>query len=364
MKRLLSLFLLLGISQLPEAGDTNFRTDHPADTTGNVFIITVDGLRWQELFNGAEGSLINDEKFTADTAMANMMYWSDDANDRRQKLMPFMWSVAAKKGQLYGNRDFENNVNVANIYAVSYPGYNEMFTGTTDITIANNSKVNNPNTNVFEYLESKEAYKGKIGIFTSWDVLSFALNEKRSGIEMNCGYENIDQADSSCMAAFNKVQDDMDYKPGTRQDMLTYIAAKEYLQKKKPKILYLGLGETDEYAHAKDYATYLQKANETDHIIAELWHWAQSTPGYKNNTTFVITTDHGRGQHNKWTSHGPFIKGSSQAWLVLLGKYIEPRGEVKNPGQLYQKQIAQTIAGLMGEQFGKQRSILPTLALR
>ncbi len=42
----------------------------PANPVENIFIITIDGFRWQELFNGADESLINNSKYTADTALA------------------------------------------------------------------------------------------------------------------------------------------------------------------------------------------------------------------------------------------------------------------------------------------------------
>ena len=69
-----------------------------------------------------------------------MLYWSDDEKERRQKLMPFFWSVLAKKGQLFGNRQYNNKVNTANIYTFSYPGYNEIFTGNTDLLVSSNKK--------------------------------------------------------------------------------------------------------------------------------------------------------------------------------------------------------------------------------
>ena len=99
-------------------------------------------------------------------------------------------------------------------------------------------------------------------------------------------------------------------------------------------------------------------------MIAGLWHWAQTTPGYKDNTTFIITTDHGRGKRSeKWSSHGRFIGGSSQAWLAIIGPGINPLGEIKEEQQLYQQQLAQTIARLLGEEF-EMDNIAPAISLR
>ncbi len=159
----------------------------------NLFIITIDGFRWQEVFAGADSALINDEEFTPDTSTMKMMYREADVEERRKKLMPFFWNVLAKRGQVYGNRHFNNKVNSSNIYSLSYPGYNEMFTGQTDISIASNDKRTNPNLNVLEYLNQQPAYNGHVVAFTSWDVFPYILNKERNGIKMNSGYENMEE---------------------------------------------------------------------------------------------------------------------------------------------------------------------------
>jgi len=98
----------------------------------NIFIITTDGFRWQEVFTGADEELISNPRYVQDTGLLKQMYWDSSAEARRQKLMPFLWGTVARQGQLYCNRNFHNYVNVSNIYKISYPGYNEMFTGYPD----------------------------------------------------------------------------------------------------------------------------------------------------------------------------------------------------------------------------------------
>jgi hypothetical protein len=339
----------------------------PVDPVGNIFIITLDGFRWQEVFTGADRAIINNEKYTPDAATMKMLYCADDAEGRRKKLLPFFWNVIAAKGQLYGNRHYDNKVNTSNLWSVSYPGYNEIFTGNTDITISTNSKIANRNINVLEYLNGKEQFKGKVAAFTSWDVFPYIFNEERSGILMNSGYENMyDDEQGSGSELINKVQDEAIYeKTDTRHDELTFLTAKEYIKNHRPKVVYLGLGETDEAAHHSRYDLYLEKAAEADRMVAKLWHWVQTTPGYKDNTTFIITTDHGRGSKtSKWSNHGIFIKGSSQAWLAVIGPGIEALGEVKEDQQLYQKQLAQTIAALVGEKFVSDQPVASSVSLK
>ena len=171
---------------------------------------------------------------------------------------------------------------------------------------------------------------------------------------VNSGYENmVEGLPSKEQKLINRVQEEaIQNKGGVRHDQLTFLTAKAYIQQHQPKVVFLGLGETDEYAHAGRYDLYLEQANKVDRMLAELWHWVQTTPGYKDNTTLLITTDHGRGRLDKnWTSHSSFIRGSSQTWLAMIGPTIQPLGEIKEDQQLYQEQMADMIAGLVGEKF-------------
>ena len=316
----------------------------------NIFVITTDGFRWQEVFNGADSIMINSTRLVEDTGLTKDLFWDNDLATRRKKLMPFFWNVVAEKGQLYGNRLLDNKVNVKNFYKISYPGYNEIFTGTTDPSIILNKKVYNKNINFLEYLNHTPEYRGKVVAFSSWNVMPYILNEQRSNIEINSGYENLNDADSTSQL-INAVQNVAD-KTHCRNDWLTFVSAKQYVNQHHPKVVYLGLGETDEYAHKSKYDMYLQKANAFDKMIAELWYYVQTDPFYKNNTTFIITTDHGRGSKpSTWFTHSLFTKGSGDIWLAVLGPSITPIGEVKTQQQNFQNQIAATVAMLVGKNF-------------
>lgn len=95
-----------------------------SNASQNIFIITTDGFRWQEVFKGADLDLIRNESFVKDTSLIRQQFWSVDLKERRKKLMPFFWNVIAEKGMLAGNREYGNQVNVSNLYKISYPGYN------------------------------------------------------------------------------------------------------------------------------------------------------------------------------------------------------------------------------------------------
>ena len=334
--------------------------------TGNVFIITIDGFRWQEIFSGADSILINMESATPDTSTLKAMYWDDSPEGRRKKLMPFFWNVISRKGCIYGNRNFDSRVDVMNPFQKSYPGYHEMFTGNIDRAIHSNDPVPDPDENILEFLNKQKTFEGKVAAFTSWDVFPFILNEKRSNLVINSGYDNQqDEKISAEQQMINRVQDEIvREKKSTRYDELTFLSAKEYILANQPRVLLLGLGETDEFAHEGRYDLYLQQANSVDQMIAALWHLVQTMPGYKDNTTFIITTDHGRGSRTgKWDSHGEWIRGSSNTWMAMIGPGISALGEIHGGEQMYQAQLAQTVAMLLGNYFPGEDAA-PAISLR
>src|SRR3982751_747106 len=91
-------------------------TVRPLNAQHKLFIITLDGFRWEELYRGADSSIITDPGANTDTALTRALYWDPGLAERRKKLMPFFWSVIARQGEMYGNRDYGNRVNVANPY--------------------------------------------------------------------------------------------------------------------------------------------------------------------------------------------------------------------------------------------------------
>ena len=337
----------------------------PRNTSQNIFIITIDGFRWQEVFKGADLDLIQNENFVKDTALIRQQFWCEDLIERRKKLMSFFWNVIAENGMLAGNREYGNEVNVSNLYKISYPGYNEILTGFADKKFIPNLTVWNKNTNILEYLNSCDNYSGKVAAFCSWNLMSYIIDEKHNHLPVNSGYEILEEKDDSLNQIINGLQNSVAHKSTTRHDLLTYASAKNYIEKKHPKILFLGLGETDEFAHKRQYDQYLQKAKQFDQILAELWYYVQTDPFYRGNTTFIITTDHGRGSSiDNWSQHGFWVKGSGEAWMAMIGRGINAEGELKTKGKLYQKQIASTVSLLANEKFfAKDHSVAPPISL-
>ncbi len=319
----------------------------------NVVIVTTDGLRWQELFSGVDTSLANNKQFNeGDRNYIYKKYGDTDPHKSREKLFPFFWQSLIKQGSIYGNRNDGNKVNVTNPYWFSYPGYSEIFTGYADVAINSNEYKPNPNTTILEFLNTQPKFKSKIAAFGAWDAFDRILNQQRSGIPVYSAFDTVGGKQTVQQKLINQMLRDS-YRPwGNAEclDVFTHYAALEYLKVNKPKVLFIGYGETDEWAHHGMYRSYLDAAHMFDQWVAQIWSYIQSEPAYKNKTALFITTDHGRGDlvKSQWTSHGSEIKDSDETWMMLLVPGTAAKGEVKINQQLYANQIAQTIANALG----------------
>lgn len=334
----------------------------------NVVVVTLDGYRWQELFTGADSVLTFDSKAKYNTDYVKRKFWAATPEERRMKLMPFFWTVLKEKGRISGNRGLGNFVNNANQYWFSYPGYNEIFTGYPDTGVNSNDKVPNPNVNVFEYLQKKPGFAGKAAVFASWDVFASIFNEKRSGVFVNDGFRDVPGKLTERQVLFNSMQHEMPdlfHGPAERLDLATFHIGLEYMKANKPRLMYFGFGDTDEFAHAGEYDYYLDAAFKTDKWIGEIWQYLQSDPFYAGKTSMIITTDHGRGNasNGEWTSHGAKINGAGQIWMAAIGPSVFAGDEDKRKLQLQQGQIAATVADILGFEFITSHPVLSPIKL-
>jgi hypothetical protein len=327
---------------------------HAQVKTENIIIITTDGLRWQEVFKGMDSVIANNNEWHEnDSDYIYKNYWHDDLEERRKKLFPFLWNTMAVKGQLFGNRDKGVKVDNANPYWFSYPGYSEIMTGFADTTIDRNDFPPNPHVTVLEFFNQQPKLKGKVAAFGAWEAFDRILNEERSGIPVISGFNPTGGKNPTAREKLlNRMLHDS-YKPWKEDeclDVFTHYAAMEWLTTRKPRVLYIAYGETDEWAHAGQYRSYLDAAHQVDAWLRDIWNFVQQDPQYKDKTSLFITVDHGRGDKAKdeWDSHNNKIADSHEIWFAVMGPDTPVRGEWQGEVQLYQEQFAQTFARLMG----------------
>jgi hypothetical protein len=335
-----------------------------AGNTENVVLIVSDGLRWQEVFTGADELLITDKSGDNWVSEADLRkrYWRSDAEARRELLFPFLWGTVAKQGQIFGNRRKGSDAHVTNGKAFSYPGYNEMSTGFPNDAIDSNEYGPNPTMSVFEWLNKFDEFRARVAVYGTWNVYDAIFNKPRSGLIMQTGWDLPPKPHETERDALLREL----YATTTRFDeedvpnSFLQISLLDYVRAGQPRVLFVGYGETDNWAHQGRYDLVLDSAHRFDAFVKQLWDTMQAMPRYHGTTTFIITTDHGRGSGPaQWKEHGVEQKGSENIWIAVIGPDTAALGERTHVAPVTQAQIAATVAALVGKDY---RAAVPKAA--
>jgi len=350
------LAAVLALSASPSA-----RAQGPAARADNVLIVTFDGFRWQELFGGYQAAL--DTKADGGVSKPGPLAARFDGSTpeaRRERLLPFLWTVIAREGQIFGDSTRRSRVRITNRLWFSYPGYNEMLTGAADPRVDSNDKKPNPNLTVLQWLSGEPGFEGRVAAYGSWDVLPYIVPAERAGVHVNGDGPALLEPASDRERLLNEITDDLPrYWDGERFDAATMQGALEYLRTRQPRVLYVMLGETDEWAHGRRYDLYLDAAWRSDRFVRRLWELAQSLPAYRGRTALVLATDHGRGATpSDWTDHGQKVPAAESIWMAVMGPGTPALG-VREGVEATQSQLAATVAALVGLDF---RSAAPRAA--
>jgi len=325
----------------------------------NVIVVMMDGMRWQEIFRGADSKLIEvpGPKWVGDpkemAAQAHRLFDRPTPDERRQALMPFLWSVIATQGQLFGNRDLGSDSHVTNIFNFSYPGYAEALTGIADPRVNSNDNVPNPNPTVFTWLNAKPEFAGRAAAFGAWSVFNGIFDKDHCGFPVNAAFDPFTSIPMTPeLALLNAMKAEApQIWSGESFDSLPFHTAIEYLKAKKPRLLFIGLGEPDDWAHAGSYPEYLISAHLGDSYLRELWETVQSMPEFRDKTALIVLPDHGRGEGRKWVTHGQKVPVSRETWMAFLSPDTPALGERGKGTLVTESQIAATVAALLGEDY-------------
>jgi hypothetical protein len=323
----------------------------------HVIVVITDGLRWQELFGGADATLMGAAGKVADTAGLRRQFWRDTPVARRETLLPFLWTTIASQGQIFGDSTAGSKAVVTNGYKFSYPGYSEAFTGHADRRIDSNNYPPNPHQTVFEWLNRQPALQNRVAAFATWAAFRRIINTERSKVPVYDGWDNvIAPTGTPRAAALRDLASTHTRMWGDNAwDALTHWSALDYVDVRNPRVLFIGYGETDEWAHAGRYDMYLRSAHQVDAYLKQLWERAQANPETRGRTTLIVTTDHGRGNDGKWTDHGEDVIGAERWWAAVMGPDVPALGVRANTPST-QSQIAATIAAALGYDWPRAES--------
>src|SRR6188508_2993242 len=198
---ILSFRLAVPIAAIPQ--------NTPSKAVRNVLVVTMDGMRWQEVFAGMTADLLTPKDGGVSESAKKKVeerFGGATAEERRAKVLPFIWTTIAKTGQVFGDPSKGSDARVTNGLRFSYPGYNEILSGFPDSRIDSNDRKPNPNVTVLEWLNGRAPYKGRVAAFCSWDTFPWILNRERSGIVVNAGFEPMTFAgDRTHLGVLNQI---------------------------------------------------------------------------------------------------------------------------------------------------------------
>lgn len=326
-----------------------------AGTDRNVVLVTLDGVRIQELFAGMDPVIANaaeTESGIDDIEVTRSRYWRETAAARREALMPFFWKTLAPAGMVLGNPARGSGVTVRNALWFSYPGYSEILTGEPQPDVTSNDFVRYPHQTVLDYVQRKLGLRPtEVAQFGSWDGFRYAASERDGTFFMNGAYDPIPPALSTpemdTLVALRR--EAMQLWEESSSDALTFRLALSYLKQHQPRVLWLGLGQSDDWGHARRYDRLLDYLHLADRFIAELWDTLQSMDRYRDRTTLIVTTDHGRGRTPQdWAEHDTGIEGSQDIWIAIIGPDTPSLGEIVGQPGVTQSDIAATLLQYLG----------------
>jgi hypothetical protein len=332
-----------------------------AQPPANVILITLDGARHQEIFTGLDPEIVRaklKEGQTLEQSPLYTRYWAPTPEARRVKLMPFFWTEwMAQSGSIAGNRARGSRVSLTNTHRFSYPGYAEILTGEAhDAVIDSNDNRRYGFPTLLDVLQRRLALPPTgVAAFGSWETFNWIVSNREDAFSANAGYEAYESADPLVQLLSRAQFEAQTGWDTVRNDMYTFRLALAHLQTHRPRVLYLALGETDDWAHGERYDRVLQTLERTDAWFRELWTWLQSDPQYRDNTAILITVDHGRGRTAvDWGRHGKDIDGAEETWAAFIGPDWPRRGEWSGGPELRANQFAATLAKVMGVDFSQE----------
>jgi hypothetical protein len=324
------------------------------ETGDNVLLVTLDGVRTEELFGGLDLDVLRSAtkgSQKVEDSISYRRFWATTPEERRHKLMPFFWSLVTEHGSVAGDGRAGSAVRLRNGHWFSYPGYSEILLGEPhDAEIKSNDPIRNPYPTVLETIRERlRLPREKVATFAGWAVFNQIVEHTEGATYTNAGTEEMASTDPQ-VRLLNELQFDTTSPwDGTRFDSLTFRLAMSHLSSARPRVLYLAFSETDDWAHDGRYERVLEALARTDEHLKQLWTWLQSQPEYRNRTHLLITTDHGRGHTAAdWRDHGAKVPGSNETWMAFVSPRMSQRGVWRNHEPLSTSQAAATIASWMG----------------
>jgi hypothetical protein len=322
LRRLLPVWVLAAMATLAlflTTGDDPKGRPAPPGHVENVVLITIDGVRWQEVFRGV------------DAAYAEEALMPHSAVVPPARLVPNMHRLFFEGGTALGDPGLPGGFFASGPHYVSLPGYVELMSGATSECTRNDCMPALGTTLPEEVSYALAAGPGQVAIFASWEVIARVSSGERPDVLVVAG--SSEGAEAPAYPGHGAYQ----------ADRQTRFQAIRYLLERRPRFLWVSLGDTDEWAHRRDYRNYLVALRGADAFVGEVAAHLDEMGDYGKSTALFVTTDHGRGAG--FADHGE--DESSNVWLLARGPGLPPRGSVGTGDTRYLRDVAPTIRSLL-----------------
>jgi arylsulfatase A-like enzyme len=114
----------------------------------------------------------------------------------------------------------------------------------------------------------------------------------------------------------------------------------------RPRFLWISLNDADEWGHRGRREAYLSTLRRYDAWLDQLLERLRTMDGYGENTTVIVTTDHGRGDGDSWTSHGWQHPGARRIFAFAIGP--GSGAQLPGPAVFTHRAIRPTIEAALG----------------
>ena len=273
-----------------------------------IVIVTIDGVRWQEIFGGLDDDRIRGL-----------------APRTAAELTPNLHALLEHDGAALGGPG-HGAITASGPNFVSLPGYREILTGKQSTSCQDNDCTDPAPQTILD--EASDAGLD-VAAFASWERLDRAV--RGHGYPTSFGRHGDPKIDPSPGSG--------DFRP----DALTAAAAVDYFASHRPDVMYVGLGEPDEYAHDGDYAGYIRSIQAADAVVGRLWNLLKTVDDRGGH--LFVTADHGRDRG--FRHHGGYDPQSARVWLFAAGPRIQARGYVTAGADRRLRDIAPTVRTLL-----------------
>ncbi|GEM_PF-1725519 len=269
---------------------------------------------------GADASRTNVILITLDGVIAKDFY--------NPKLLKEFWKRNSEKSLKWGgSKDSLGTAEVLNKAYISMPGYFSIFAGKETDCQTNDCERIQTETFPEKIVRELGLAKTDAVAVTSWERLPRAIESREGTVLVNSGFQN---APSETLLACSEISSELDLlasaqsldRPTWEQnrfDKYTWAFANLMFDCHKPRLLYVSLNDTDDYAHLGERENYEAALKGYDQWLVDFQKRLEKLELYKNNTLVILASDHGRGEGDQWQRHNSNLETAKNTYLTLIG---------------------------------------------